>query len=150
MDYAAGVSMAPRARRIASDEVHAWARNVRLGNSFAKLILCMLALYVNGDGLCFVGVEHLAEDCELDTKTVRRRLQWLEDVAGVIEREPQWLAADGTRNSKGVGRRTTDTIRLLIGNGEGNSSDGDGPVSPPPGDSHQKIWTALALPLALP
>jgi hypothetical protein len=108
----------------------------------------------NGDGLCFVGVEHLAEDCELDTKIVRRRLQWLEDVAGVIKREPQWLPADGTRNSKGVGRRTTDTIRLLIGNGEGNSSDGDGPVSPPPGGLPPKDLDCLSLtaspPLTLP
>jgi hypothetical protein len=102
-----------RARRIASDEAHAWARNLRLSNPYAKLVLCMLAGYVNGDGICFVGIEALAEDTELSPDTVRKRLAWLEEVGG-IARFPQWVDASGRRNGDGKGKRTTDEIRLLL------------------------------------
>ena len=54
-----------RKRRIAADEAHAWARNLRLGNAHAKYVLCMLTGYVNGEGVCFVSIPHLADDCEL-------------------------------------------------------------------------------------
>lgn len=39
-----------RPRRVAADEAHAWARNLRLHNSLAKLVLCMVTGYVNGEG----------------------------------------------------------------------------------------------------
>jgi hypothetical protein len=103
----------PRARRIGSDEAHSWARNLKLGNPYAKLVLSMLTLYVQGDGVCFVGIEALAEDTELSTDTVRKRLAWLEDV-GAIARFPQWVDASGRRNGDGNGKRTTDEIRLLL------------------------------------
>src|SRR5882672_4611620 len=48
-----------RPRRIAADEAHAWARNLRLNNAQAKLVLSMLTLYVDGDGYCFVGIPQL-------------------------------------------------------------------------------------------
>ena len=102
-----------RARRIASDEAHSWARNLRLKNPFAKLVLSMLTLYVNGDGSCFVGATALAEDCELAIETVRRRLSWLETI-GAIVRLPQWLDEHGRRNSDARGKRTSDEIRLLL------------------------------------
>ncbi len=109
-----------RPRRIAADEAHAWARNLRLGNPFAKLVLSMLTIYVNGDGTCFVGIGDgdiekggLAADCELSPDTVRKRLAWLEQV-GAIVRFPQWIDDSGRRNSEGRGRRTSDEIRLLI------------------------------------
>ena len=54
------VARKPRPRRIASDEAHAWARNLRLHNSLAKLVLSMVTGYVNGDGICYVGIEALA------------------------------------------------------------------------------------------
>jgi hypothetical protein len=54
-----------RARRIAADEAHAWARNLRLNNPHAKLTLSMLSLYVDGDGFCFVSIPTLADDTEL-------------------------------------------------------------------------------------
>lgn len=103
----------PRPRRIAADEAHAWARNLRLNNPFAKLVLSMLTLYVDCDGKCFVGIEALAEDTELSSDTVRKRLAWLEMV-GAIARFPQWVDGSGRRNSEERGKRTTDEIRLLM------------------------------------
>ena len=102
-----------RARRIASDEAHAWARNLRLGNAHAKYVLCMLTLYVNGDGSAYVSAAQLADDCELAHETIRRRLAWLEEV-GVIVRRPQWIDESGRRNSEAKGRRTSDDILLLL------------------------------------
>jgi len=102
-----------RPRRIAADEAHAWARNLRLRNLHAKMVLSMLSLYVDGDGFCFVSVPSLAEDCELSQDTVRRRLAWLEKI-GAITRREQWVDEHGNRNDRGVGRRTSDLIRLLL------------------------------------
>ncbi len=102
-----------RPRRIAADEAHAWARNLRIGNPHAKFVLCMLTGYVNGEGACFVSISHLAEDCELVENTVRRRLSFLEEI-GAIARAPQWIDEVGRRNGDGRGRRTTDEIRLMI------------------------------------
>jgi hypothetical protein len=126
------MDMKPRARRIASDEAHAWARNSRLGNPLAKFVLCMLTLYVNGDGECFVGISQLAEDCELERKTVMARLAWLENVAKVIKRKRQWIDATGVRNGDRRGRPTTDLISLLIHSEEQNSIPPNNPVSGTP------------------
>lgn len=102
-----------RPRRIAADEAHAWARNLKLGNPYAKLLLSMLTLYVNGEGSCFVSIAQLAEDCELAENTVRRRLTFLEHI-GALAKFPQWQDEHGRRNLEGRGRRTTDDIRLLL------------------------------------
>jgi|SRR5271166_1619365 len=102
-----------RARRIASDEAHAWARNLRLRNAGAKYVLCMLTLYVNGDGACWVSINQLAEDCELASETIRRRLAWLETIGAVLRRA-QWIDEHGKRNGDGRGRRTSDDILLLV------------------------------------
>lgn len=102
-----------RARRIAADEAHSWARNLRLGNHHGKSVLRSLTLYVDGDGYCWVGIEQLADDCELSADTVRRRLQWLEEI-GAISRKSQWIDAHGVRNGEGRGKRTTDLIQLLF------------------------------------
>jgi hypothetical protein len=121
--------VSPRARRIASDEAHAWARNLRLGNPQAKLVLSMITLYVDGEGCCFVSIPALAEDCEMSPDTIRRRLAWLEGL-GVIARTPQWLDAQGHRNSTGPGRRTSDLIRLLMPGISPRNGPGLNPVSP--------------------
>ncbi|WP_409188426.1 helix-turn-helix domain-containing protein [Bradyrhizobium sp. RDM4] len=89
-----------RARRIAADEAHAWARNLRLNNPHAKLTLSMTSLYVDGDGFCFVSIQTLADDTELSTQTVRNRLAWLEEI-GAIARLPQWIDEFGRRNGEG-------------------------------------------------
>ncbi|WP_440640264.1 hypothetical protein ACSHT2_02665 [Bradyrhizobium sp. PUT101] len=103
-----------RARRIAADEAHAWARNLKLRNLQASILLRSLSLYVDGDGVAFAAIPTLAEDCDgLSVDTVRRRLVWLEQV-GAIARQPQWLDENGVRNGHGRGKRTTDEIRLLF------------------------------------
>jgi hypothetical protein len=102
-----------RARTVASDEAHAWARSVPLDNPYGKTVLRALTLYVNGEGACFVGIDQLAADTDLSVDTVRRRLVWLEQV-GAIVRLQQWLDQNGRRNSEGKGKRTTDEIRLLL------------------------------------
>ncbi len=102
-----------RARRIAADEAHSWARNLQLGNIHAKLILTMLSLYVDGEGMAFVSISSLADDCEMSGDTVRRRLAWLEEI-GAIGRTAQWLDEYGCRNGNGRGKRTTDLIRLMF------------------------------------
>ncbi|MBW7966787.1 hypothetical protein HYH07_31020, partial [Bradyrhizobium sp. BR 10261] len=43
-----------RARRIAADEAHSWARNLRLRNLPASIILRTLSLFVDGEGYAFV------------------------------------------------------------------------------------------------
>ncbi|MBR1206976.1 MULTISPECIES: helix-turn-helix domain-containing protein [unclassified Bradyrhizobium] len=102
-----------RARRIAADEAHSWARHLRLRNPSAKDVLKNLTLYVDGEGYCWVGIPSLAEDLEMSPDTIRRRLTWLEMV-GAISRQPQWVDEYGVRNGEQRGRRTTDKIRLLF------------------------------------
>ena len=86
----------------------------------AKTVLRALALYVNGEGSCFVGIDQLSDDTDLSADTVRRRLVWLEQI-GAIVRLTQWLDENGRRNSEGRGKRTSDEIRLFAGlRGGGN------------------------------
>ncbi|GIQ73209.1 helix-turn-helix domain-containing protein [Bradyrhizobium sp. RD5-C2] len=106
------MTTAKRRRRIAADEAHSWARNLRLRNIQAKILLSMLTLYVDAEGTCFVSIPSLAEDCELSPQTVRRRLAWLQEI-GAISRHEQWIDEQGNRNGNGRGKRTTDKIRLL-------------------------------------
>jgi hypothetical protein len=102
-----------RRRRVASDEAHAWARNLRLGNPYAKSVLRAVALYTNDEGICIAGLSTLGEDSDLSEDTVRKRLKFLEEI-GAIARFAQWLDDRGRRNSEGRGKRTTDEIRLLL------------------------------------
>ncbi|MCS3447354.1 MULTISPECIES: helix-turn-helix domain-containing protein [Bradyrhizobium] len=48
-------------------------------------MLRALGEYVEGDGMCWVGIPSLAADCDLSQDTVRRRLAWLEEI-GAIDR----------------------------------------------------------------
>jgi hypothetical protein len=145
-----------RARRIAADEAHSWARNLRLNNPHAKLLLCMLTQYVNGDGICWVSVPALSEDCELAQNTIRSRLRWLEEI-GAIVCMPQWIDEYGRRNGEGRGKRTSDDIRLMIeaeiefgaGQNETETAEPVAQVSPSPGEGlnpgDETVSTSLAL-----
>lgn len=124
----------PEKRRIAADEAHSWARNLQLDNPLGKLVLCMLTQYVNGDGVCYVGIVELAKDCELAQNTIRSRLEFLEQVGAII-RQPRWLDEYGRRNGDGHGKRTTDDIKLLIDAEIDLGTDDDAaPISPSPGE----------------
>lgn len=101
-----------RARGIASDEAHAWARSLKLKNADAKNVLRALAIYCNSEGSCFVGIDQLALDTDLSADTVRRRLVWLEEI-GAVRRLPQYIDRAGRRNPVS-GKRTTDEIRLNL------------------------------------
>ena len=107
------IDRSKRKRRLASDEAHAWARSLKLGNPYAKSILKSLALHVDYEGKAFVSIGQLAEDCDLSEDTVRRRLKFLEDT-GAIVIFPCWIDNQGRRNTEGRGKRTTDDIRLLV------------------------------------
>lgn len=146
-----------RPRRIAADEAHAWARNLRLGNVHAKLVLSMLSLYVNGEGEAFVGIDQLAEDCEVAANTVRSRLVWLEKI-GAIVRIPHWIDEHGNRNRQGRGKRSTDLIRLMINadpdgieaRAKGDfESDADEEFSPPPHGGLNRAVESVSPPVAL-
>lgn len=102
-----------RRRRFASDEAHAFARNLRLKNPLAKSVARAIAMYCNDEGSCIAGLSTLAEDCDVSVDTVRSRLKFLEDV-GAIARFPRWVDDAGRANTEGRGKRTTDDIRLLI------------------------------------
>lgn len=102
-----------RRRRVASDEAHSWARDLRLSNPYAKSVLRALALYVGESGACTPGISTIAEDTDLSDDTVRKRLKFLEDV-GAIARFARWRDEQGRENTEGRGKRTTDEIRLLI------------------------------------
>lgn len=108
------ISTRPRRRqRIASDEAHAWARHLRLGNAYAKSVLLALTAYINDEGACIAGLATLAEDTDLSVDTVRKRLKFLEEI-GVIARFPRWRDDYGRTNFDKRGKQTTDEIRLLI------------------------------------
>lgn len=100
-------------RRFASDEAHAWARNLRLGNPHAKSLLRAIALYSNDEGSCIAGIGTLAEDTDLSPYTVRKRLAFLEEIGAIIK-IARWLDDKGRPNTEGRGKRTTDDIRLQI------------------------------------
>ncbi len=97
-----------------ADFAHAWARSLQLGNPYAKSVLMALSLYVN-DETCstYVGIPTLAEDTDLSQDTVRKRLKWLEEI-GAVARIARWRDDRGVVNTKGLGKRTTDDIKLLI------------------------------------
>ena len=104
---------ARRRTRMGSDAAHTWARNLRLGNPYAKSVLLALTLYVNDEGSCFAGIGSLADDTDLSEDTVRKRLRWLEEI-GAIARFARFRDENGCVNTEGRGKRTTDDIRLLI------------------------------------
>src|SRR5215469_12361526 len=131
-----------RKRRLAADEAHSWARNLKLYNPLAKLLLCMLAMYVNADGECWVGLKALAEDCDCDPKTITNRLNFLQS-RGLITRKRQWISETGARNSEGRGKPTTDLIKLVMEDVEQYSMADDEEFSDP-------IGTELSDPISDP
>lgn len=81
-----------------------WCRGIRLGDPAAKSVLRYLCERVNAKGFCWPSQTTIAEDTDLDRKTVQRKLKRLEDL-GLITRVAR-------KNSRG---RDTDYIYLNIG-----------------------------------
>lgn len=104
---------ARRPRRIASDEAQSWARNLRLGNPYAKAIMNVLALYVNENGLAWPGLATLSSDTDISEDTILRRLRWLEAI-GAIAMFKCWVDDSGVRNRAGRGRPTSSDIQFLF------------------------------------
>lgn len=99
--------------RIGADRARVWVREITLKNPYAKSIMLALANYMNEDGTAFPGVETLARDTDINEDTVVSRLRWLESI-GMIAMVKAWVDANGNRNHDGVGRVTSNSIRLLI------------------------------------
>lgn len=81
----------------------AWATKCRVGDDGEKLLLIMLANYANEDGQSWYSQERLSYDTEIPIRTLRRRLQALED-KGFIEI---------THRRQDDGTKTTSLIQLV-------------------------------------
>jgi hypothetical protein len=103
----------PIKRRIASDDAHSWARNLELGNPYAKSILRAVALYVNEQGIGWPGAATLSRDTDIAEDTVIKRLKWLEEI-GAIALFKAWIDDNGQRNREGRGRPTSFDIAFLM------------------------------------
>lgn len=81
-----------------------WASRCRVGDASEKLLLLTLAQYANENGESWYSQEKLSFDTEIPIRTLRRKLQSLEE-KDLITMTAQWRA-DGSR--------TASRIRLLI------------------------------------
>lgn len=87
-----------------SNEARLWASRVRVGDAAEKLLLLTLAGYANENGESWYSQEKLFDDTEIPVRTLRRKLQSLEE-KGLLTITAQW---------RKDGSRTASRIRLLI------------------------------------
>lgn len=99
--------------RIGADAARVWARELRLGNPYAKAILLAVANYMNEDGSAWPGLATLSRDTDITQDTIIRRLRWLTDI-GAIAMFKTWIDENGRRNHDGRGRPTSTEIRFLF------------------------------------
>lgn len=99
--------------RIGADTARVWARELVLGNPYAKSILLALANYMNEDGAAWPGIATLARDTDISEDTVVTRLRWLESI-GAIALFKCWADEHGRRNYEGRGRVTSSEVRFLF------------------------------------
>lgn len=108
-----------RRARIGADAARTWARELELGNPYAKAILLAIANYMNEDGTAWPGVATIARDTDIAENTVTKRLRWLEDI-GAVALYPCWFDENGMRSYDAHGpdgkkRKATSTeIRFLF------------------------------------
>lgn len=81
-----------------------WASRCRVGDASEKLLLLTLAQYANENGESWYSQEKLSFDTEIPIRTLRRKLQSLEE-KDLITMTAQW---------RPDGSRTASRIRLLI------------------------------------
>lgn len=99
--------------RIGADEARRWARQLDLGNPFAKAIMLAAANYMNEEGTAYPGTATLARDTDISEDTVVKRLRWLSDI-GAIALFKCWRDENGQRNYEGRGKPTSSEIRFLF------------------------------------
>ena len=99
--------------RIGADEARRWARQLDLGNPFAKAIMLAAANYMNEEGTAYPGTATLARDTDISEDTVVKRLRWLSDI-GAIALFKCWRDENGQRNYDGRGKATSSEIRFLF------------------------------------
>lgn len=87
-----------------SVEVSSWAWRQRVGDAGAKLALLKLADQANDEGECWPSRATIAEDCECDISSVKRRIRRLREL-GLIVIEPRYED----------GRQTSNLYRLQLG-----------------------------------
>lgn len=99
--------------RIGADAARVWARELVLGNPYAKAILLALANYMNEDGAAWPGTTTIARDTDISEETVVKRLRWLEQI-GAIAIFKRWRDENGRVNYEARGKATSSEIRFLV------------------------------------
>lgn len=74
------------------------------GNPGAKAVLVAIAEFANEEGVCLAGQETIAEMCDMEERTVREHMAYLEDELELIVR---------SERRRRDGSRTSDETRLL-------------------------------------
>jgi len=90
-----------------------WALEIQVGDSLSKLILMAIANYADEHAVAWPSHGKLAEDCEMSTATVKRRIAQLEE-QGLLVTFRAWMDEHGVRNRDGRGRETSKEIRLNL------------------------------------
>lgn len=109
-------SLAEKSRsrsRLGADTARVWARELCLGNPYAKSVLLAVANYMNEDGAAWPGISTISRDTDISEDTVIGRLRWLENI-GAIALFKCWVDEHGRRNYDGRGRVTSNEIRFLF------------------------------------
>ena len=104
---------AKRSERIGADSARVWARELRLGNPYAKSVLLAVANYMNENGAAWPGLATIARDTDISEETISRRLRWLQEI-GAVAVFKCWCDDSGQRNYNGRGRPTASEIRFLF------------------------------------
>lgn len=99
--------------RLGADAARVWARELELGNPYAKAILLAIANYMNEDGAAWPGLVTISRDTDISEETVTKRLRWLESI-GAIAVFRCWRDDSGRRNYDGRGKPTSSEIRFLF------------------------------------
>lgn len=103
----------PRRIGVGADAARVWARELSLGNPYAKAIMLALANYMNEDGSAYPGLATISRDTDITQDTVMKRLRWLESIGAIVVLKC-WLDENGRRNHDGRGRITSSEIRFLL------------------------------------
>jgi hypothetical protein len=119
-----------------SIQAMAWAKRQKCGNPSMKAVLLAIADYADENGKAWPSQTRLAEDTELDKRTIRRALLSLED-KGYLRRE-EYTRSD---NSRGADRIFLALSPVLVSGGGDTVSGGVGSECPGDTDSMSPLTT---------